>query len=269
MTFEIYSILKASIIIYLPFLLIGCITSIIIYSMGIIRSHSVALPYIRENAYILLFMSIILSFLSNCIFNYLVINFYPIIMKNRTIIFQIRHLGTVNNFEIIVKYISLAAPIFFTLKSRQARHYIGLVNIQCSIKYCTTFLFGTIILMTLVNCIFTAFLTPDVRQSFYKAFTSIASHNLPLFFLTCAIVAICSEFFFRGFVYSALKERSNTVLALLAESILAMSFIGWKPDLYIMVFLDECLLTLLFDRTKSLYPSITVHFSFLLITAFL
>lgn len=80
-----------------------------------------------------------------------------------------------------------------------------------------------------------------------------------LFYLTLSLLApICEESLFRGFFYSFLRRRMGMVWAILLSaslfSILHMDAGGILP-----LFCLGCIFAFLFERTKSILPSIIAH----------
>jgi membrane protease YdiL (CAAX protease family) len=81
------------------------------------------------------------------------------------------------------------------------------------------------------------------------------------FIMTCLVAPLAEEFFFRGFLFKVLWERSNVIVATLATGV-AFGLVH-KPGgdwigVVLLAFLG-CALCLLFWRTASLLPCIMLH----------
>ena len=68
---------------------------------------------------------------------------------------------------------------------------------------------------------------------------------------------IGEEILFRGVIYTAIKERLGFVTALILQSALFSVMHGSNIAI---PFLLGIVFALLYEKTKSLYPSISVHF---------
>jgi membrane protease YdiL (CAAX protease family) len=75
------------------------------------------------------------------------------------------------------------------------------------------------------------------------------------------LVATSEELLFRGIIYSGLREKIGVVGALVCESAMFSAYHeSWLGSpLMVHFFVVGACLTWLFERTRSLYPSITVH----------
>jgi len=86
--------------------------------------------------------------------------------------------------------------------------------------------------------------------------------RLPVLVLTavlaCLIGPIAEEFFFRGVVYAALRQRSSRLIAMLVSAVL-FSLIHTNVVGFVPILLLGMLLAYLYERTGSLIAPMTVH----------
>ena len=76
--------------------------------------------------------------------------------------------------------------------------------------------------------------------------------------LTCAIGPIAEEFFFRGVVYPAIRQRTSWMVATLVSGTL-FALLHANPIGFPSILLLGCLLTNLYERTGSLAGPLAVH----------
>jgi uncharacterized protein len=80
-----------------------------------------------------------------------------------------------------------------------------------------------------------------------------------LFYITLSVLApICEESLFRGFFYSFLRRRMGMVAAMLISAGL-FSFLHMDVGGILPLFCLGCIFATLFERTKSILPSIIAH----------
>jgi membrane protease YdiL (CAAX protease family) len=76
--------------------------------------------------------------------------------------------------------------------------------------------------------------------------------------LVIAIAPPVEEFFFRGFLYQALRARTGVLGGALISGLL-FGLIHFKPEFLVPLAVLGILLALLFEKTGSLWPCILVH----------
>jgi membrane protease YdiL (CAAX protease family) len=79
-------------------------------------------------------------------------------------------------------------------------------------------------------------------------------------FLVCAVAPLAEELFFRGFLFGALRKRGLPVAAGVTGLLFGLAHVASAPVGFIVpLALLGVILCLLYERTKSLYPSIALH----------
>lgn len=138
-----------------------------------------------EKFSVMLVASILLSFLSVCAFDYMAKTLYPLIMRDQPLSLQLRHLGTVNNLEIIIKNLFLVLPLLLLVKEAPNRKYLGLRNIDVSKWYCLLLSLAAVIFMGVLDYLFCRLHEINNLKSFEIILQDVFPYQLtkcPLFF---------------------------------------------------------------------------------------
>lgn len=78
--------------------------------------------------------------------------------------------------------------------------------------------------------------------------------------LVCAVAPIAEEIFFRGFLFRALRRHGLIPAAAISGVVFGLAHVASSPIGFIVpLALLGVLLCLLYERTRSLYPSIALH----------
>ncbi|MFL5845636.1 MAG: CPBP family intramembrane glutamic endopeptidase [Solirubrobacteraceae bacterium] len=79
-------------------------------------------------------------------------------------------------------------------------------------------------------------------------------------FLVCVVAPLCEELFFRGFLFGALRKRSLTLALVVSGGAFGLAHVASSPIGFIVPLATlGVILALLYERTGSLYPSISLH----------
>ena len=76
--------------------------------------------------------------------------------------------------------------------------------------------------------------------------------------LACAVGPIAEEFFFRGVVYTALRQRLSRLVAILSSGAI-FALIHANPVGFLPIMVLGCLLAYLYERTGSLASPLAIH----------
>ena len=89
-----------------------------------------------------------------------------------------------------------------------------------------------------------------------------ADESVLLAVVTGAFVVVIApfveEFFFRGFLYQALRNSWGTVLGVIGSAAI-FSAIHFEPDKFVPLLILGVALAMLFEKTRSLWPCIMLH----------
>lgn len=95
-----------------------------------------------------------------------------------------------------------------------------------------------------------------------KEITAFASYNLVskiyMIMLICIIGPVLEELFFRGYVFNILKKKYNIIIGAIASSLLYMFFHDLKIN-FMYLFIPGLIYVYVYDKTKNILSSITVH----------
>ncbi|MCF8036073.1 MAG: CPBP family intramembrane metalloprotease [Desulfobacteraceae bacterium] len=211
----------------------------------------------------------LLYLFSGVIYAFVASTLFEIIAQNKPLPSIFSYMAVLSNIEVITINGFAVIPILILSVNSTFRQFIGLRKIQSSVLFC--FILSLSALLALV--IFSFFIYRLSSFNSFIAFYSLSLkfnhlNNIYLLITACFIVAISKELFFRGLIYSVLRVRVGIFLSVIITSLLAALSISWKPDLMILIFFQSCVLALVYEMVKSLYPSIVIHF-FLIIAPFL
>ena len=253
---------------YIPMkpLFINSMSIIIIWSLSDFILKRIHQKNVHENKLpsSLIYKLIILSQIIPLIVYILFISMKIDIFHGVDMIKIIKFSGNMLNFfimKIILGSLSFIVVSYSFIKP-EVRTTIGLNKFPINKKAVKVFIitFGVVFLSLLLSS------SSDQSNTIDAIYFEIQKNiDANLLFLLIIInlftVSAGEEILFRGLFYTAIKERSNLIVALILQA--ALFSILHEYMIYTFVF--AVMSALLYEKTKSLYPSMILHLSFNLI----
>jgi len=80
-----------------------------------------------------------------------------------------------------------------------------------------------------------------------------------LFFLSCFVAPFTEEIIFRGLLYKSLRKETSFIIAVVLNSLI---FALFHNTLFTLagIFILGCILSILFEKKNSIWPSVGLHF---------
>lgn len=209
---------------------------------------------------IVVLVSVFLSTLSVLVYAYYLSRAIPIWAQQKSMVDLFRHLSFTENIEILIKNITLVIPALILAFNPSFRNVLGFRNIQTSVIICVVYSIIAFFLLMLFGYGLYQLSSFKNMSDFYQGIIKYKSANIYSFLVVCLVVSFSREVFFRGLIYSLLRIKMGILFSIIVSSILSAATVGIKLDLFLLVFVHACVLAFLYEKTKSIYPSVVIHF---------
>jgi membrane protease YdiL (CAAX protease family) len=161
---------------------------------------------------------------------------------------------------------AICGPLVFIKKARWAEFGIRLPStkfissfLMVAASVTAFFAFGILYGYIVESLGWSILELPDLSRPDYREALFLQGHLVIVNFIVIAVwTPICEEILFRGFIYGGLRNSWGQMPAAIFSAIL-FSLIHLHLGLIIPVFIMGMILTLLYMRTKSIWPCILVH----------
>lgn len=217
-----------------------------------------------------------ISFIEGIVLSFIVVHvfqFFAVKLGRSQDVQFLKYLWLINFFEVILKNLTMVLPALFLIPSQAYREQFGLKNISVTKTKCLLFCLLT------YGAIFLGALFFQASGSFGESadfidlhFKLMASKLLTLNSLLFLFAIFCKEFFFRGVFFAYLKNNFKTIPAIFTVSILSTLFLastsylsyphllalGFSGSSLFFLYINELFISILYERTNSLFPPILV-----------
>lgn len=171
-------------------------------------------------------------------------------------------------FSFLASPVGLVATAIIILKLKRIK-FSEVAPVKCEPKYyliAMLVMFGTLFALSRMNDLMVKFLKLfgyKESATFTQLEKLIADASFPEFLLQLVIIsllpALCEEFIFRGVILNCAERSVGTVRAIFITAFLFMLFHG-NPEQTVYQFIMGCLLAFVAVRSRSIVPSLLIHF---------
>ncbi|MBI5027195.1 MAG: CPBP family intramembrane metalloprotease [Nitrospirae bacterium] len=157
--------------------------------------------------------------------------------------------------------VSVFVVTLYVVFKQELRKYMGLgVLLPIGFKKTLFYTFAGLMIFFLTDLIYSSFFGGD--EFIVEMHHEMAKSASTVFIATVisgglVIAPIGEEILFRGVIYTAIKERLGFITALFLQSALFSMIHG---DNLMIAFILAIVSTIIYEKTKNLYPSIGLHF---------
>jgi membrane protease YdiL (CAAX protease family) len=264
---------------YLPFLIIFSASLIIIHLLErkkFLSAYKVKSFDLKTFAMII-YATITITYIGVSLFNVVLLHYTNWSFPTEDIMARLNFISNAYVIAMgsIIKYSLLLVASYLLLKKMRQDLFSSIfAHIKIPI--------GRVILLSLICFMSIVFIGYIVSQLFESperiklvslAKGLMSSSPLIAFLYVILMILIVSageELVFRGIIYSSLRDKIGTPIAVVVGSILFTAYHYSALSLFsIYFFMAGILLTILYEKTGSIYPSVVVHSGILLLSVYI